>query len=706
MMRSRLLCMIFIFICVNCVGSKALAGDLDNAVSPYLLSHRNDPIAWRQWDDRSLAEAREKGKPIFLSIGFAACHWCHVMARTTFRDADVVSSLNDNFVAILVDQEERPDIARYYFEAMAAMTGRSGSPANFILAPNLTPIFAAGYMSAKSAPNQQGLAEVLKRFTRDWANDANRIRTNAEAFLKDMSESRNRRVGDSSGDTERLAAKSWLSAFDSIHGGFGGQPKFVYVNVLDFLLNDAGRRGDQEQLRQVFFTLEAMAAGGLRDHLGGAFHRYCVDRAWQIPHFEVMLRENALLATLYIDAYRAADSPVRRTLFERIARAILDDLSDTLRLSDGTFAGSLDAEAEGVNGGYYTWTVDEIESVLGLAAENFVEEFVDPIHGLVEGRSVLRWRGGVGKLGSALDRHSKRFQLLKQARTNRAPPKRDEKIITAWNAMAISAYARAAQVFGEPRYLELARGIAKGLKLATTPDIDLSRSRYRNKSSNDVFLEDYAYAVLALLDLYESDFDPQWLDRARRLANKALELFHPRPEGLLQMTPVGRARAVSVQTPFKETTLPSGNAAIVEALLRLELYGPDKSFLPRSNLLLRAIDTRLTAYAAQATGMLAALAFRPERAREIVIVGPRDHPNIVTFLNEIRTRKPPGSVVAWIPPGPASGGREHWLLLGERHLLDKLPTVYVCRDRICRWPVNTLADLRKQLSDFPADPER
>ncbi len=374
------------------LGAPAQAGRLSDATSPYLAMHADDAIDWYPWGDDALGRARREDKPVFLSIGYASCYWCHELARTTFADQRVIETLNTHFISILVDREERPDLDGYFMDIMLAMVGRSGSPANFLLTPDLVPLFAAGYLAPEPEYGEPGFVPIVRALVNEWTvnredilGDAERIREALRVLAEPVP------IGAALGaeDPRENAARSWSGAFDETYGGFGNGSKFFSPNVLSFLLHQGVRRRDAALLQNVFNTLDHMAAGGVRDQLGGAFHRYAVDRFWQVPHFEIMLDDNALLARLYLEAYQASGQPRHAA----VARGILDDLVDRFWLPDGGFAASLDAETEGVEGLYYTWTAEEVRSALG--AENaapFIEAYVDQAHGLVKGRSVLRLR--------------------------------------------------------------------------------------------------------------------------------------------------------------------------------------------------------------------------------------------------------------------------------------------------------------------------
>jgi uncharacterized protein YyaL (SSP411 family) len=669
----------------------ARAGRLSEATSPYLLLHAEDAIDWYPWGEEALARARREGKPIFLSIGYASCYWCHVLARTTFADERVIETLNEHFVSILVDQDERPDLSGHFMEIMLAMTGSSGSPANFFLTPDVVPLFAAGYLAPEPEYGAPGFVEVVHALVRAWSDDREGILRDAEiirAQLRDLAEPVP--TGAARGQDPRdAAARSWSASFDETYGGFGSESKFLLPNVLSFLLHHAVWRGDAALLANVFRTLDQMAAGGVRDQLGGAFHRYAVDRFWQVPHFEIMLAENALLARLYLEAYQASGKP----LYAAVARGILDDLLARLRLVGGGFAASLDAETEGTEGLFYTWTAAEVRSVLGADAEPFLAAYLDQTHGLVAGRSVLRLVDGPESLARADLLAESRSRLL-AARGEREAPLRDDKVLTSWNALAVSAFAKAAQVLDDARYLKVAQKEMRHLLGAA--EVRLTHSRLGAKAGEAVFLDDYAFLVAALLDLYETDFEASRLDDARALMETVVERFQEEEGAPFRFTPIDRSSDIPARTVLSEEGAPSGNAAALVALHRLVLFGAEEAFAEQTRAISERLGRTLEVSAASATGLLRALDFTPDEAHEIVIVGDLADEGTRSLLREVYGRLVHGTVLAVIAPD-VPRENERWPLLAARPLIDDKPTAYVCRKRLCDWPVNTPAELAAQL---------
>jgi uncharacterized protein YyaL (SSP411 family) len=676
------------------IGAPAQGGRLSDATSPYLLLHAEDAIDWHPWGEQALEQARQENKLIFLSLGYASCHWCHVLARTTFADERVVETLNKHFISILVDQEERPDLDNYFTNIMRAMAGLSGSPANFLLTPDLVPLFAAGYLAPEPEYGAPGFVAVVQTLVKEWTDDREGILRDADTIrgqLQSLAEPVAMGAAHGREDPRDSAARAWSGTFDETYGGFGRDSKFLLPNVLSFLLQRGVWRRDAALLEDVFRTLDHMAAGGVRDQLGGAFHRYAVDRFWQVPHFEIMLNENALLARLYLEAFQASG----KARYAAVARRILEDLLGRFRLPEDGFASSLDAETEGTEGFYYTWTAEEVSAVLGAqAAAPFIEAYLDSSHGLMRERSVLRLLNSPAALLRTEERLADSRSRLLDARARRDAPRRDDKVLTSWNALAVSAFAKAAQILDERRYLQVAEAAIRPL-LPSEPH-RLRHSRRAGKAAEVVFLDDYAFLVQALLDLYETDFQVSRLDNARQLMEALIERFQEEPGTAFRFTPIGRSSGLPVQTILNEEGTPSGNAAALIALRRLVLFGAEATFEDQVRAISGGLGRYLEVSAPSAAGLLRALDFRPDEAHEIVIVGNPDDEDTRGLLREVHRRLLHGTVLAVIAPGAAQEN-ERWPLLAGRPLLDGKPTAYVCRKRLCKLPVNTPVQLSVQL---------
>ena len=501
-----------VLLCLALVSPIWAAPRLARADSPYLRLHAGDGIDWHPWEEAAFEQARRENKLIFVSVGYASCHWCHLMQRNTFADPRVVALLNRRYVAILVDREARPDVDAHVIDILDAMNGVSGWPANLILTPNQVPLFGYTYMTPEPKGGAPGLLTVAGDLADSWgANDAGLAAT-VETIRAQLAEMSRRLVavgGSKVGDPRAAAMAALKGRLDGQSGGFREEGGFFHVTALRFLLHEAVRTGDGELLALLERTLDAMAAGAVRDQLGGLFHRYTVDRGWRVPHFEVMLADNAQLARLYVEAMQATGNERHGA----VARGVLDALIEAMQLPDGGFAGSLDAESGGGEGLYYTWSAEELAAALGERADAFAEVWFDGLIGRADRRGVLRFRGAPQRRAQVVSGFAADFELLRATRRARMAPRRDDKAVTAWNALAVSAFALAARQFEEPRYLAAARR-AMSAMLAGDGDGRLVRYRYLGRAAGQAFADDYALTVEALIDLYECDFDPRHLDRA------------------------------------------------------------------------------------------------------------------------------------------------------------------------------------------------
>ena len=619
------------------------------------------------------------------------------MTRTTFTDPRIVSVLNDNFVSILVDREERPDLDRHFADVMMAMIGRSGWPANFLMTPDLVPLFSAAYMGPEPAYGEPGLLQVARIIATEWRDKRDKVSLDAERIAAEL---RNRLAPVAPGaargseDPRHSAVSAWTGHFDPRYGGFGTGQKFPLPNVLSFLLHQAVKRADPELLDMVFLSLDHMAAGGIRDQLGGAFHRYSTDRAWRLPHFEIMLDENAAIAVLYIEAFQASGNP----RYALVARGILDDLLARFRMPGGGFGSALDADSQGIEGFYYTWTLDEIRSVLGSEASTaFVSAYFDMEGGGVQGRGVLRLKADPRHLLSMQSEFAESLHRLLEARSARPAPLRDEKVLTSANALAVSAFAKAGQVLKDKQYLEVAQTEMKSLLGSAGEDLRLGHSRMGEWIGDEVFLDDYAFVIQALLDLYETDFDPGHLDVAAELMETTIDRFYPGSGLPFRFTPKDMPSDVPTRPHLEEQGLPSGNAAALAALLRLHLFGASAELERLASGILNNSGRYLDRSAMWSTGLLRALDFRPVEAYEVVIVGRSGAEDTQSLLDVVRKELLHGVAVAVIGPD-APRENDEWPLLVRRPMMDDLATAYVCQKRLCDLPVNTAKALSSQLA--------
>ncbi|MBF0461769.1 MAG: thioredoxin domain-containing protein [Magnetococcales bacterium] len=662
-----------------------------SAISPYLVQQATSPVAWYSWDEAALTQARREQKLIFLSIGYAACLGCRSMDQESFRDPETVALLNAHYVSIRVDREERPDLDGHFMAIVTAMTGSGGWPLNVILTPELQPVYGGSFFPLQPTPEQSSLKTVLTTLQDEWGNHRATLLKRVSKLTAWQAESPPVSPAGSSTeipDPRPGAVAFWQSRLDDQYGGIGGrESKSPQPLILSLLLRQAARQRQSTQASGALLTLDQMAAGGVRDQLGGAFHRYAVDRRWQVPQFDIMLHDNALLARVYLEAFQLTG----RADYALVVREILDDLLRRLRLPGGCFASSLVADKG--EGKYYTWSAAEITSVLEeKPAEPFLELFFDPVEGVVAGRSVLRLLGGLETLEQVRRELRDSRQALLAAREKRAPPALDDKVLTSWNGLLISALARAGGVLQEESYLAAARTCLADLNRVFPSPGQLRHVRRGERLGTEVFLDDYAFLAQGLLDLYEADFNVQYLDQAYALMQVMLDHFQPGVGQPLQLTPQGRETAIPAYTVWEDGGTPSGNSVALVTLQRLALFRNGGPLAKVADAVRQGLAGYLAKQAAGVPELLHLWDYQPESAVEVVVVGARQNPETQALLREVRRHLIPGLVLALIEPGQAVDGQA-WPLLTGRGLLHDQPTAYVCRKGVCRNPVNRVADL-------------
>jgi uncharacterized protein YyaL (SSP411 family) len=652
---------------------------LANETSPYLLQHKDNPVDWYAWGDEALARAREEDKPILLSIGYSACHWCHVMERESFEDPETAALMNENFVCVKLDREERPDLDAIYMEACQAMTGAGGWPLNVFLTPEQVPFYAGTYFPPDSRMGMPGWRAVLEAVADAWTNRRDEIRAGGDriaqrlrggALLAPSKEPLDPRALDE-------AVAGLRSQFDRAHGGFGGAPKFPPASALEFLL----RRGESEMTTH---TLRAMASGGMYDQVGGGFSRYSVDPYWLVPHFEKMLYDNALLARAYLHGWQVTGD----ALFRQVCEETLDWALREMRAPEGGFFSALDADSEGVEGKFYVWDVAEMREA--LAGEPDIDEaiawFGATDRGNFEGRNIpVRGPGSPERLSQWRHR-------LYEARAQRVWPGLDDKRLTAWNALTISALADAGAVLERADYLEAA-GMCAEFVLRDLRDDDgrLLRTWKDGRAKLNAYLEDHAFLLEALLSLYEGTFDPRWFVEARALADTMIARFADEENGGFFETSSDHERLVARRKDLEDHPIPSGNASAAYALLRLAALTGEHEYEAQAVSTMRLLH-ELAAKHPQAFGhLLQALDFHLSPVKEVALVGADVRP----LERVVRGAFRPHLVVAATSDAARANGVP---LLEGRTPVDGRPAAYVCERFACKAPVTEPAELERLLA--------
>ena len=678
--------------------------------SLYLKQHAANPVDWFPWGPEALALAKAHGKPIFLSIGYSACHWCHVMEHESFEDDATAALMNEQFVCIKVDREERPDLDQIYMTSLQLLTREGGGwPLSVFLTPELTPFYAGTYFPPREAYGRPSFRRLLTSIADAWTNrraDLIHVGEQVAQALKD-SASEVRGGGELAPDILRNAGLSLARIFDRTHGGFGGAPKFPHALELHLLLRLHRRFPELNALPMATLTLEKMARGGMYDQVGGGFHRYSVDERWLVPHFEKMLYDNALLAGVYLEAFAATRQP----FYEQVCRETLDYALGEM-LSPVGFYSAQDADSEGVEGKFFVWTEAEIDAVLPPDLATLAKEvWGTSAEGNFEGKNILcRWRSDeeeAARRGEPLAEFQAKLkrtkQLLYVRRGGRIAPGRDEKILTAWNALMIGRCAQAGVVLGEDKYLDAAK-VAADFIAATmrTPEGRLYRTcGVGHPPKLAGYLDDHAYFADATLTLYECTGATRWFDVALQTAELMLKHFADEAHGGFFYTADDHEHLIARTKDLHDGSTPSGNAVAVQALSRLAAFTGRADFRDFAEHTL-AGQTGLMAQSPAAAGqMLLALDRHLGPCYEVAVIGPKNDAETQKVLAHLRGRLDPFRVLAYHDP---SAGEATIPLLKDRPMKDGRVTVYVCRDFTCAAPLVGYDDIAKSLGGRPPEP--
>ncbi len=652
-----------------------MANRLADETSPYLLQHRDNPVDWYPWGEEALARARDEDRPILLSIGYSACHWCHVMERESFEDPATAADMNARFVCIKLDREERPDLDSIYMEACQAMTGGGGWPLNVFLTPEHVPFYAGTYFPPEPRMGMPSWRQVLGAVAEAWEGRREEIRESGTRIAEHLRGGALLTPPDGELDPAELdaAVESLSERYDRANGGFGGAPKFPPASVLEFLL----RRGETEMTTQ---TLRAMASGGMYDQVGGGFARYSVDAYWLVPHFEKMLYDNALLARAYLHGWQVTGE----ALFRTVACETLDWALRELRGPEGGFMSALDADSEGVEGRFYVWTVEQLREA--LAGEPDVDEaiawFGATARGNFEGSNIpVRGPGEP-------ERRDEWRRILYDKRAERVWPGLDDKRLTSWNALMISALAEAGAVLERDDYLDAARAAADFV-LGELRDGEgrLLRTWKDGRAKLNAYLEDHAFLLEALLTLYESSFEPRWFAEARALADTMIERFADDENGGFFETSSDHEQLLARRKDLEDHPIPAGNSSAAYGLLRLGALTGEHSYEERALGVLRLLH-ELAGRHPQAFGhLLQALDFALSPVREVALAGEGTEP----LERVVRSRFRPHLVLAGGEPDGVP-------LLDGREPVEGRAAAYVCERFACKQPVTEPDELEALLA--------
>jgi len=680
---------------------KGHTNHLANATSPYLLAHAHNPVDWYPWGDEAFAKAKAEDKPIFLSIGYNACHWCHVMERESFENEEIADLLNKYFVSIKVDREERPDIDQIYMSAVQAMTGSGGWPMSIFMTPDKKPFFAGTYFPPESKYGRPGFKEVLTQLAEGYRTQHEQIVSSADSIAEHIAQSGRVDISGRPIDKNviKAAADIFFSHYDSRNGGFGGAPKFPQATTLSLMFRASRATGDDRYAHAALFTLRKMAEGGIYDQLGGGFHRYSVDEKWLVPHFEKMLYDNALLVVPYLEAYQiSADE-----YYLGPAKGILKYLQQRMTDPDGGFYSTEDADTDGEEGKFYTWTRSEIDSILGSESDWFSGYYgVSDDGNFEDGRSILHVGDHSDAVRKRINLHGDDFDTkltelkdrLLAERAKRTAPATDDKILASWNGLAISAFARAYQVTGDDSYLQSAKAAADFVLSHMTDDVALYHSYRKGRLLKTELLEDYAYFTAGLIDLYQAGFDEKYLEKAKALSRRATDIFED--DGKLYSSPADASDLIYRPRDLTDGATPAPASVMILNLQRLAAITDDEIFSEDAARTLAAMSGLAARVPQGSASLLEAGYFAMQPPMEIVIVGRHDS-KMADFNREIFSRYIPNKIVV----GHSKGKKSSLPLLEGRQDVAET-TYYFCVNRSCRLPVTDKAKLIEEL-DWAAE---
>jgi len=674
-----------------------MANRLANETSPYLFQHKDNPVDWYPWGPEALERAKAEDKPILLSVGYSACHWCHVMERESFEDRETAAIMNERFVPVKVDREERPDVDAIYMEAVQGMTGQGGWPLTAFLDPDGVPFYGGTYFPPEPRQGMPSFRMVLEAVSESWRGRRDEI-TAAAARIREQLAAVGRIEPEAGEPTEELVAGAigqLRAAADMRHGGFGGAPKFPPASALELLLT----RGAADAVE---VTLDAMAHGGVYDQIGGGFARYSVDAVWLVPHFEKMLYDNALLARAYLHGWQE----LGHERWRRVCTETLDWALREMRGPEGGFYSALDADSEGEEGRFYLWSEAEIREVLGAAGfdrddvEGLLAHWGVSASGNFEGRNILHLP--LGPRAERPPRYAEARQVLYERRRQRVWPGLDDKRVCSWNALMIAALADAGAVLGREDYLEAARACAEHVWTRMRDDRGRLRRTWKEGGARlDAYLEDHAYLLDALLTLYEATFEVRWFDAARETAEMTIDRFADPERGGFFTTAADAEELVARRKGVDDHPIPSGNSAAALGLLRLAALTGERGYEEHAGSVFR-LFARVAARHPQAVAhLLRAIDFHLAPRREVALVAPQGLEGVAPLAATVRARFRPRLVLA----GGAQGS-DRPALLAQRTALDGSAAAYVCERFACQRPVNDAAELAMLLGDAPAPGSR
>ncbi|TET00369.1 MAG: thioredoxin domain-containing protein [Promethearchaeota archaeon] len=677
---------------------------LKNEKSPYLLQHAKNPVNWYPWGEKAFEKAKSEDKPIFLSIGYSTCHWCHVMAHESFEDPYVAKLLNKTFISIKVDREERPDIDKIYMTVCQLMTGSGGWPLTIVMTPDKKPFFAGTYFPKESRFGRIGIIDLTKRIDSLWKNERNQLLESSEKIIFALQDVNAESPGSCLTKSVLNSTFSQLSArFDKKNGGFGTAPKFPTPHNLLFLLRYWKRTGDENALAMVEKTLKKMRMGGIYDHIGFGFHRYSTDSDWLVPHFEKMLYDQSLLTLAYVEAYQATDKIEYANTANEIMTYVLRDMTSP----EGAFYSAEDADSEGEEGKFYVWSKKEIEEILGVdKTENFSKLYNVKVDGnfldeatRVKTRKNILHQDFSSTHSSNFDLESARKQLF-EAREKRIRPHKDDKVLTDWNGLMIAAFAKACYVLNKPKYIRSAEKAVKFIfNQMKNPDGRLLH-RYREGGADILaFLDDYAFLIWGLINLYEATLDTSYLKKAIELTEEQLELFWDTSIGAFFFTAEDAESLLTRQKETYDGAIPSGNSVAMLNLLRLAQLTGNDNYEKKADNLGRVFAENVRANPVAHSLMMVAVDYAVGPTYSLVIAGDTGNEDTNHMLNEIRKQFLPNKSLIFRPTekiNPEIDKYSNFVQFFDKY--EGKATAFVCINKSCKAPTNDISKALELLS--------
>jgi len=699
---------------------------LSDSKSPYLLQHADNPVDWYPWGEEAFAKAKKEGKPIFLSIGYATCHWCHVMEHESFEDETVAKLMNEAFINIKVDREERPDIDQVYMSVCQMLTGGGGWPLTIIMTPDKEPFYAATYIPKESRFGRIGMVDLIPRVRQLWDSDRDKISATSRQILAGLEKMDTRSAGGSLEPKVVDDAFTQLAGrYDATHGGFGSAPKFPSPQNLIFLTRYWSRTGNTSALQMVNHTLEQMRQGGVYDQIGFGFHRYSTDAEWLVPHFEKMLYDQAMLTMAYTEAWLATRNPV----FERTVHEIVTYVLRDMTSPEGAFYSAEDADSEGEEGLFYLWSLAEIEEILSKDDAAFAAEawnlsaegnYTDEVKGSRTGLNIPNHTQSSTAAGGTLNMTEKEFeqrlQLLRarlfDIRENRVHPLKDDKVLADWNGLMAAALAAAGRVFDEPEWIRAAERATGFVLDEMRTNKSRMLHRYRDgDASIPAFLDDYVFMTTAMLELYEATFDPKYLERALELQQQTLALFWDNARGGFFFTAADNEELLVRQKEVYDGAIPSGNSMAADNFVRLARLTGDSEHLKEADHIFAAFAGEAGRLPSAHCQLMSALQRGVGPSLEVVIAGDRGAADTAALIATVREMYLPHAAVLLVPSGPSGTAIRKLALFAKAYEPVKgKAAAYVCQDFTCQLPTTDPGKLATLLKEarcpFIALPER